>query len=55
MLTSIYVRATNDVKTFHVPYLSSLSSFFEAADVSLEEAKRKQKGYRRRLLNDNGH
>ena len=33
----------NNVKTFHVPYLSSLSPFSGAADVSLEETKRKQK------------
>ena len=31
-LSSFYVRATNDVKTFHVPYL-------------LEEIKRKQKAF----------
>ena len=40
---------------FHEPYFSSLSLFSGAADVSLEEAKRKQKGYRRRIRNDNGH
>ena len=40
-----FVRATNDVKTFHVPYLSFLSPFSRAAVVGLEEAKRNQKGY----------
>ena len=54
-LTFFYVRATNDVWTFHVPYLSFLSSFSGAAFVSWEEAKRKQKGYRRRLTNEIGH
>ena len=33
-ITSFNVRATNDVLTFHVPYLSSLSRFSGAADVS---------------------
>ena len=33
-LTSFYVQTTNDVYTFHVPYLSSLSPFSEAVDVS---------------------
>ena len=33
-ITSFNVRATNDVLTFHVPYLSSLSRFSEAADVN---------------------
>ena len=32
-LTSYYVRATNDVQTFHVPYLSSLSPFSGAGDM----------------------
>ena len=40
---------------FHVFHLFSLSLFSGTADVSFEEAKRKQKGYRRRLTNDNGH
>ena len=43
-LTSFNVRATNDVEAFHVPYLSSLSPFSGAVDVSWEEAKWKQKG-----------
>ena len=41
---SFYVLATDDVKTFHVPYFSFLSLFSRAAVVGLEEAKRKQKG-----------
>ena len=40
---------------FHVFHLLSLSLFSGTADVSFEEVKRKQKGYRRRLTNDNGH
>ena len=32
--TSSYVRANNDVLTFHVPYLSSLSRLSGTADVS---------------------
>ena len=52
-LTSFYVRATNGVYAFHVPYLSSLCRFSGAADVSWNEARR-QKRYHRRLTNDNG-
>lgn len=33
-LTSFYVRATNDVYAFDVPYLSSLSPFLGGTDAS---------------------
>ena len=46
-LTSFYVRATNDVYTFHVPYLSSLSHF-----LGQDEAERIPHTI---LTNDNGH
>ena len=46
-LTSFYVRATNDVYTFHVPYLSSLSHF-----LGQDEAERIPQTI---LTNDNGH
>ena len=54
-LTTFYVRVINDVWTFHVPYLSSLSPFSGAVDASWEEAKRKQKGFCRLLENDKRH
>ena len=54
-LHSFYFRATNDVQTFHVPYLSSLFPFSAAADVSCEDAQRMQRGYSGRLTDDNGH
>ena len=44
--TFFYVRATNDLKTLHVPYLSSLSPLSGAADVSWKEAKRIDNGHR---------
>ena len=54
-LTSFYVSATDGVETFDEYYFSSLSLFSGAADVSWKDAKRKQKGCRRRLTNDNWH
>ena len=54
-LHPFYFRATNDVKTFHVPYLSSLFPFSAAEDVSCEDAQRMQRGYSGRLTDDNGH